>query len=420
MGRADPAGARLYHGLNQSALARWPVVMGVFRGTDRGSLGEMEKAENVINGDFAGMQNAEPQAIDRGYNPTYTRGIRWPGIADRHVGAKRRGYAMTMTFEQRRNRVDQPFIGIPTFLRAPISTDLDKLDADIAIMGAPTDDGSPYMAGSRFGPRALREHSLRFAGGGRGGYYDPETRREYLVYEMENDRIADTGDADCMSTNVVGTFDNITAMTRAILDRGAMPVVLGGDHSITYPVVRAFTEQLHVIHFDAHLDYAPFVHDLRFTNGHAFRHISPMPHVESLVQVGIRSLRNTRTMMDDSIADGNEVVTMSEFRAGGPKAIAEMVPKGANCYVSIDVDVLDMPLVPGCVSAEPNGMTYAELRDTLAAIAAHTNVIGFDFVEVNPQLDVGTGITAYLGAHTVIEFLGQICDQPGWVARREA
>ena len=125
-------------------------------------------------------------------------------------------------------------------------------------------------------------------------------------------------------------------------------------------------------------------------------------------------------MMDDSIADGNQVVTMSQFRAGGPQAIAETVPKGANCYVSIDVDVLDMSLVPGCVSAEPNGMTYAELRDTLAAIAAHTNVIGFDFVEVNPQLDVGTGVTAYLGAHTVVEFLGQICDQPGWVARREA
>ncbi|MFP6729984.1 MAG: arginase family protein, partial [Alphaproteobacteria bacterium] len=70
---------------------------------------------------------------------------------------------MTMTFEQRRNRVDYPYSGIPTFLRAPICTELDKLDADIAIMGVPTDDGSPFMAGSRFGPRALREHSLRFA-----------------------------------------------------------------------------------------------------------------------------------------------------------------------------------------------------------------------------------------------------------------
>jgi agmatinase len=88
--------------------------------------------------------------------------------------------------------------------------------------------------------------------------------------------------------------------------------------------------------------------------------------------------------------------------------------------VSIDIDVLDMSLVPGCVSAEPNGMTYAELRDTLAAVAEHSDVVGFDLVEVNPQLDVGTGVTAYLGAHTVLEFLGRICEQPRWIARREA
>ena len=311
-------------------------------------------------------------------------------------------------------------MGIPSFLRAPICLDLDALDADIAIMGVPTDDGSPFMAGSRFGPRAIREHSLRFAGGGRGGYYDPETGREYLVHEMEQDCIADTGDADVLPTNVGRTFDNITAMTAAILARGAMPVVIGGDHAITYPVVRAYSAPLHVVHFDAHLDYAPFVHDLRFTNGHAFRHISPLPHVESLIQAGIRSLRNTREMMDDSLADGNDVVTMSAFRERGPRAIAETVPEGADCYVSIDIDVLDISLVPGCVSAEPNGMSYAELRDTLIALAERTNVVGFDLVEVNPQLDVGTGLTGYLGAHTMIEFLGHICEQPRWIARREA
>jgi agmatinase len=196
--------------------------------------------------------------------------------------------------------------------------------------------------------------------------------------------------------------------------------VLGGDHSITYPVVRAFSEPLHVIHFDAHADYAPFVHDLRFTNGHAFRHIAPMKHVESLTQVGIRSLRNSRGMIEDSINDGNRVVTMPEFHEMGPGGLAAIVPQGAATYVSIDVDVLDMPLVPGCVSAEPNGMTYAELRDSLQAIAAHSRVVGFDFVEVNPQLDVGTGVTSYLGAHTVIEFLGHICDQPTWAKRRDS
>src|SRR6266851_5761256 len=215
-------------------------------------------------------------------------------------------------------------------------------------------------------------------------------------------------------------FVGIPSFVRAVLDRGALPVVLGGDHSITYPVVRGFTEQLHVIHFDAHSDYAPFVHDLRFTNGHAFRRIAPMKHVESLTQVGIRSLRHSPAMIEDSINDGNRVVTMPEFHELGPRGLARVVPEGAAVYVSIDVDVLDLSLVPGCVSAEPNGMSYADLRDTLRAIAEHSRVIGFDFVEVNPQLDVGTGVTSYLGAHTVIEFLGHICDQPYWTARRDA
>ena len=82
--------------------------------------------------------------------------------------------------------------------------------------------------------------------------------------------------------------------------------------------------------------------------------------------------------------------------------------RDARTYVSIDIDVLDLPLIPGCVSAEPNGMSYAELRDTLAAIAEHCEVVGLDLVEVNPTLDVGTGVTSYLAVHTVLEFLGNV------------
>jgi agmatinase len=316
-------------------------------------------------------------------------------------------------------RLDRPFVGIPTFLRAPLRTDIEQLDATVAVMGVPFDEGSPYLAGSRLGPRALREHSLRFVGGGSKGFYNPETKRQYLEFEMVNGLLVDTGDVDILPTNVEKTFENVTDMTRAILDRGAMPLVLGGDHSITYPVVRAFDQPLHVVHFDAHTDYAPFVHDLRFTNQHPFRHITPMKHVLSLTQVGIRSLRESEEMVGGSARDGNRVVMMSEFRRLGPKGIARIVPANAACYVSIDVDVLDISLVPGCVSAEPNGMNYVELRDTLREIAIRANVIGFDFVEVNPQLDVGTGVTSYLGVHTVIEFLGYICDQRRWVARRK-
>ena len=316
-------------------------------------------------------------------------------------------------------RVDQPFVGIPSFLRSPVCADLNQLTGTITVMGVPFDEGSPYLAGSRMAPRALREHSLRFVGEGSQGFYNPETAKQYLKYEMANGLIVDAGDADILPTNVEKTFENVTEMTRTILDRGAMPIVLGGDHSITYPVVKAFDRPMHVVHFDAHSDYAPFIHDLRFTNGHPFRHIAPMKHVLSLTQVGIRSLRESEESVGASRRDGNRVMTMSEFRRLKPADIANVVPANAACYVSIDVDVLDISLVPGCVSAEPNGMTYAELRDTLKEIAVRADVIGFDLVEVNPQLDVGTGVTSYVGVHTVIEFLGHICDQPRWIARRK-
>jgi agmatinase len=315
-------------------------------------------------------------------------------------------------------RVGFPFTGIPSFLGSAICTDLDRLDADIAVLGAPTDEGSPFMPGSRFGARSIREHSLRFVTDGRG-YYNPSARRRFLEREMVEDRIADVGDADVLPTNVVDTFASITALTRGVLRRGALPVALGGDHAITFPVVRAFEgeEPFHVVHFDAHIDYMPFVHGLEFTNQHAFRHLRLQPNVRSINQVGIRSIRNTQVMHEDSLRDGNRVVTMEEFRDRPVEAVLEGIPEGARCYVSVDIDVLDMALIPGCVSAEPDGMSHAELRDALVAVAERTRVIGLDLVEVNPLLDVRTGLTSYLAAHILVETLGRICDQPWWKAR---
>ena len=315
-------------------------------------------------------------------------------------------------------RLNRPYVGIPTFLRAALAEDITALDASVAVLGVPFDEGSPFLPGSRMAPRTLREHSLRFAG--RKGIYDVDARKEYLQHEMEHGLITDVGDVDVHPTNPAKTFDAITGMVHAIIRRGALPVVLGGDHSITFPVVRAFSEPIHVLQFDAHTDYAPITPDLQFTNGHAFRHIAAMPHVTGLTQIGIRSLRTSPDQVRDILADGHRVITMGEFRAMQPQDVAAALPQGTRCYVSIDVDALDMSLVPGCVSAEPNGMTYAQLRDALRAIAERLDVVGFDLVEVNPMLDVATGATSYLGAYTVVEFLGHICAQSRWTARREA
>ena len=319
-------------------------------------------------------------------------------------------------------RLDFPFVGIPSFLRSPVVEDLGLLDADVAVLGAPTDEGSPFMPGSRFAPRSIREHSLRFLTDP-PGFFDPTERTRFLEREMRENRIADAGDADILPTNPADTFVNITAATRAILAAGAMPVVIGGDHAVTFPVVRAFDESglgpLHVVHFDAHLDYMPFVHGISMTNQHAFRHIRQMANVASITQVGIRSIRGSEVMLADSLRDGNRVVTMEELRDVTVTGIVEALPENARVYVSIDIDALDMALVPGCVSAEPGGLRYEELRAALFALAERTDVIGFDLVEVNPMLDVGTGVTSYLAAHTIVEFLGRICAQPRWTARME-
>lgn len=312
----------------------------------------------------------------------------------------------------------RPFVGIPSFLRSPILDETQQIDADIAVLGAPTDEGSPFIPGSRFAPRELRAQSMRF-GAYDTGYYDISEERTFLDYEISNRRIVDLGDADVVPTDVVGSFDRITALTRRALDANAFPVVLGGDHAISFPVVRAFNAPLHVVHFDAHLDYAPFIHGLQYTNSHAFRHIHHMDHVSSLTQVGIRGIRNPAVWVNDSRADGNQVVTMKQF-AVDPERIADLVPAEEPIYISLDIDVLDLSLVPGCVSAEPNGMSYEQLHAAMAALAEKHPIVGLDVVEVNPQTDVATGVTAYIAAHAVVHFLGKMCDSPWWTKRRSA
>jgi agmatinase len=119
-------------------------------------------------------------------------------------------------------RLDFPFVGIPSFLRSPLVQDLARLNADVAVLGVPTDEGSPFMPGSRFGPRSIREHSLRFVTDP-PGFYDPQERRRYLEREMRENRIADVGDADILPTSPLDTFANITETMRRSWSGGLFP-----------------------------------------------------------------------------------------------------------------------------------------------------------------------------------------------------
>lgn len=310
---------------------------------------------------------------------------------------------MTSDMQGKPGRLNRAYSGIPTFLRAEFCDDIDTLDADYAVIGVPYDDGSPFVGGSRFCARSVREHSLRFGG---GALYDIENDREYLRETLAGNRLVDVGDVDAAPSRGDVTMGNLTRDITRIRARGAMPVVLGGDHTLTYPVVRAFDVPIHVIQLDAHLDYSPVVDGMTYVNSTSFRLLHKLEHVQSLTQIGIRSMRDLRQNARDARAAGSRIVTMPEVRDGGPESVVNHLPKGEDCYVTIDVDAYDISLVPGCVSGEPGGFTFEELRASLKGIARRMNVIGFDFVEVNPPLDVGTGTTSYLGALTVAMFLG--------------
>lgn len=310
---------------------------------------------------------------------------------------------MSVPTARRDGRRDCGFVGIPTFMRSPLCEDLDLLDAAWGVLGVPYDEGSPFAPGTRFGPRGVREQSLRFRA---SGVFESGSRTALLGGGAG--LLADVGDVDVLPSNPATTLARVTEAVRGIRARGARPLVVGGDHSVSFPVVRAFDETLHVIQLDAHLDYMPVSEELPHTNGQGFRKIHALDHVRSLTQIGIRGLRNGAADFADAEAAGSRIVHLAQLRDEGPERVLAHIPSGASCYVSIDIDAYDLPLVPGCVSGEPDGFGFGELVATLGAIAARFDVRGFDLVEVNPMLDVGTNATSYLAAMTIVQFLGLI------------
>jgi agmatinase len=308
-------------------------------------------------------------------------------------------------------RVNLPSTGIASFCKFPIHTDLETLSADVAIFGVPWDEGVGYRPGARFGPRSLREYSTRFAfherAAKKSGFWNIENRKRYL----EKINLADCGDQDVLYLDVERTFSAITDSLRKILSAKALPVILGGDHSITFPAVRAFQEikPLHLIHLDAHLDYNDSVQGVKLANGSPIKRISELGFVGEIVQIGMRGIRAREDAFKDSMSRGNKVITMFDFRKGGIDEVLRQIPKG-NLYVTIDIDVLDPSIAPGTSSPEFDGMTYYEMRDLLKGIASRGKVVGFDLTEVNPFLDAA-GLTQSAAVTIILEFLGVILDE---------
>ncbi len=294
-----------------------------------------------------------------------------------------------------------------TFFNAPLCADLDRLEADIAFIGVPFDQGTLGRPGARFGPDALRDAPRAYS------YTDPYGRQAAAEGFFDLDAgdellrgvsMADCGNVTIVPSEVTGNFDKITRAVAKAVERGALPAVVGGDHAITFPVVRGLSQfaPLNIVHFDAHLDYTHDVQDALYTHASPIRRCRELPHVGHITSVGIRSAR--RTPYEEAVRDGSLIISGRRFRQIGPQAVADMIPAAENLYITFDVDVLDPTLAPGTGTPETGGLFYQETRDCLTALLKKSNLVAFDLVEVAPPYD-NSQLTVQVAAQLMQDIL---------------
>ncbi len=317
-----------------------------------------------------------------------------------------------MAHDYETGRLNLPFVGIATFCKRPYVGDWTAIDADVAILGAPFDFGTQFRAGARFGPRSVREASTLFSFG-HAGAYDHEDDCTYLPDSV---RIVDIGDADIIHTDTARSHANIRSGVQAILRAGALPVVIGGDHSITIPCIEAFEGRgpVHVLQIDAHLDFVDERHGVRVGHGSPMRRAAEKAWVSGLTQVGIRNVSSTaREGYDAARAMGSDILSVRQFRALGPAGVAARIPKGASVYVTIDIDGFCPSIAPGTGTPSHGGFLYYEVLELLQQVARAHEVVGIDLVEVAPDYDPGQS-TQILAAQLLLNFLGFIFHARGF------
>ena len=298
-----------------------------------------------------------------------------------------------------------PFGGIPTLLDAPYSEDMN--DVDIGLIGVPMDLGVTNRNGARFGPRAVR--TMERVG--------PYHHVHNLVPAAEK-KVADIGDCPMRSRfSHSMCLEDIEAHYKTLRDAGVRPLSVGGDHSVTYPIMKALGEHepLACIHIDAHCDTAGEYEHAKFQHGSPFRWtvLDGVMDPDKTIQIGIRG--NAEFLWEFSYESGMTVIHIEEFQKMGIEAVIEKareVVGDAPTYVTFDVDGLDPVFAPGTGTPEVGGLTPREAQALLQGLAG-LNIIGGDVVEIAPQYDATTN-TAHIGAQMLFEILSLMVLNKNW------
>ena len=297
-----------------------------------------------------------------------------------------------------------PFTGIATFAGYPFWQPDRKTDA--VVLGIPYDEGTTFRPGTRFGPRAIRDASMFYSyDSHEDRYYDADRQK----WVLKGKTVADAGDVEIEPLSRENNWAAITRAVTSILDAGAIPAVLGGDHSVTDPVIQAFKgRKFHYVHFDTHADCDQMFYS-DFTHGSPVQHVLENGLAESVTLIGIRGLTNSPRDIARVQKLGVTVVTARELRKKLVQPDSDLFKQG-DYYISLDIDFFDPSAAPGTGTPEPGGLFFPDFSDVIQMIADRGNIIGFDVVEVSPLFDGRSAITAHLAARCVIELMGAALD----------
>ncbi len=291
------------------------------------------------------------------------------------------------------------FAGLPTFMRLPAVTS--PSEVDIALVGVPFDGGTTNRAGTRHGPREIRNQSSLM-------------RRVHHVsaiapYDLV--RVGDLGDCPINPIDLMDALKKIEAFFSEIRAAGAVPITAGGDHLISLPILRALARDrpLGMIHFDAHSDTNDrYFGDNPYTHGTPFRRAVEEGLLEPkrIVQIGIRGSIYDPADYDFAKANGIRIIFIEEFARRGPEDVmaeARELVGTRPIYLTFDIDSIDPSMAPGTGTPEIGGITTREAQAMLRLLRGLT-IVGADVVEVSPPFDLG-GITALAGATVMFELL---------------
>jgi agmatinase len=299
------------------------------------------------------------------------------------------------------------FAGINTFLKAPYVENVREVgNYDAAVIGAPFDGGTTYRPGARFGPQGMRRISA---------LYTPYNY-ELGVDLREQMTLCDAGDVFTIPANIEKTFDQISRAVAHVFSSGALPVILGGDHSIGFATVRGIAQctskRIGIIHFDRHADIQEKDLDERMHTTPWF-HATNLPNVPAtnLVQIGIGGWQVPREAVAQIRARNTNVLTMRDVETLGLDKTAEIALelawKDADAvYISFDIDSVDCGFVPGTGWPEPGGFLPREALTLVGKVAAE-GICGIEVVEVSPPYDTSE-ITALFGVRVIVDALGTL------------